>query len=118
MTMSDSLSVRRLLSPLLAVLMGLALGGCGAVIPRVTPELVVAAQQYDPVVDSDRLEHARNLYVTRCGSCHSLNDPRDYTAQEWPDWMRKMARKAKLTSAQERSLLVFVLAARDLPPPP
>ena len=96
----------------------IALGGCGAVIPRVTPELVTLAQRYDPTIDTVRMEQTRELYVTRCSSCHSLNDPRAYSAAEWPDWMRKMARKAKLKDGQERALLTFVLAARDLPLPP
>ena len=93
----------------------LMMGGCGSVIPRVTPELVAVAQQRDKTVNADILERSRALYVTRCSSCHTLNDPRDYTAEEWPDWMQKMARKAKINAAQERELLLFVLAARDLP---
>jgi uncharacterized protein YceK len=93
----------------------LILGGCGAVIPRVTPELVALAQQREATVNTESLEKSRALYVTRCSSCHSLNDPRDYSEKEWPDWMHKMARKAKINAEQEQYLLVFVLAARDLP---
>lgn len=93
-----------------------ALPGCGAVIPRVTPELVGYAQRHDHTADLPGMETARTLYVNRCNSCHSLNDPRGYDEQEWHGWMRKMARKAKLTPAQEASVLVFVLAARETPP--
>ena len=93
----------------------LILGGCGAVIPRVTPELVALAQQREKAASAGYLEESRALYVTRCSSCHSLNDPRDYTEEDWPGWMHKMARKAKISSEQEQQLLVFVLAARDLP---
>ncbi len=93
-----------------------ALAGCGAVIPRVTPELVGYARKHDQATDLPAMEVARALYVNRCNSCHSLNDPRGYDEQEWHDWMRKMARKAKLTPAQEASVLVFVLAARETPP--
>ncbi|MBA3938426.1 MAG: hypothetical protein H0X38_13270 [Planctomycetes bacterium] len=93
-----------------------ALAGCDAVIPRVTPELVGYAQRRDPAADLPGMEVARTLYVNRCNSCHSLNDPRAYDEQEWHTWMRKMARKAKLTSTQEAAMLVFVLAARETPP--
>ncbi len=93
-----------------------AVAGCGAVIPRVTPELVGYAQRRDPAADLPGMEVARTLYVNRCNSCHSLNDPRGYDEQEWHGWMRKMARKAKLTAAQEAAVLVFVLAARETPP--
>ena len=91
------------------------MGSCSAVIPRVTPELVAVAQQREKTVNADTLERSRALYVTRCSSCHSLNDPRDYTAEEWPGWMQKMARKAKINSEQERQILLFILAAHDLP---
>jgi uncharacterized membrane protein len=93
----------------------LIMGGCGTVIPRVTPELIAIAEKREKTVNSETLERSRALYITRCSSCHSLNDPRDYTESEWPDWMHKMARKAKINATQEHELLLFVLAARDLP---
>ena len=91
------------------------MGGCGAVIPRVTPELVALAQKREKTVSAESLEASRALYVSRCSSCHSLNDPRDYTEEDWPDWMHKMARKANINTPQEQHLLFFILAARDLP---
>jgi mono/diheme cytochrome c family protein len=106
------------LQPVGVALVALTFAGCGAVIPRVTPELVTAAQQRDPSLDALALERVRSLYVDRCSSCHSLNDPRAYSAEEWPDWMRKMARKSKLTVADEQHLLTFVLTAREMPLPP
>lgn len=99
-------------------LTALTLAGCGAVIPRVTPALVSAAQQRDPTLDAPALERVRSLYVDRCSSCHSLSDPRDYSAAEWPEWMHKMARKSKLNAADEQRLLTFVLTAREMPLPP
>jgi hypothetical protein len=104
--------------PLAALTAGVLLTGCGAVIPRVTPELVTLAHQHDPAVSDVDLERTRTLFINRCGSCHAVNDPRDYTPAEWADWLRKMGRKAKLRGHQEADLLVFVLAARDLPPEP
>ena len=91
------------------------MGGCGAVIPRVTPELVALAHQRESTANTESLEKSRALYVTRCSSCHSLNDPHDYSEKDWPAWMHKMALKAKISTEQEQQLLVFVLAARDLP---
>ena len=91
----------------------LGLAGCGAVIPRVTPTFVTLAQQRDPTIGAERLDQLRTLYVNRCSSCHSLNDPRDYDEAEWATWMRKMAPKAKLDATQEREVLLFILAARE-----
>lgn len=99
-------------------LVALTLAGCGVVIPRVTPELVTAAQQRDPALDAAALERVRTLYVDRCSSCHTLTDPRAYSAAEWPDWMHKMARKSKLSATDEQRMLTFVLTAREMPLPP
>lgn len=100
----------RRLGTLLAILV---LAGCG--VPRVTPELVTIAQRSDPTTNGERLESARTLYVTRCSSCHSLHVPLDYEVSEWRGWMRKMSRKAKLTTGQDSEILAFIFAARELP---
>lgn len=109
-------------SKFLLLVATLGLTGCGAVIPRVTPEFMAVVQQRAPkmgltINGPEQLESIRNLYINRCSSCHSLNDPRDYNEPEWHEWMHKMKKKAKLTTEHEQNLLLFVLAARDLPIP-
>jgi len=51
---------------------------------------------------------ARNLYLSRCTSCHRLYDPRNYSDDEWKLWMAKMSRKAKLDPNQKELLYRYL----------
>ena len=99
----------------LGLVLGLALASCDTRIPTVTPEFVAHAQRQDPSLSTAGLEHARSLYVNRCGSCHALTDPQTYDEPQWRHWMQRMAPKARLDAEQSQAVLGFILAARDLP---
>ena len=99
----------------LALVLGLALVSCDTRIPVVTPELVAHAQKRDASVNTSGMEHARSLYVNRCGSCHALTDPLTYGETEWRHWMQKMTPKARLDAHQSQAVLGYILAARDVP---
>ena len=91
----------------------LAAAGCGVRIPQVTPELVAVAVQRDATVTAERLERGRSLYVNRCGSCHSLSAPGEYSEREWNSWVHKMAPKSRLNRSQEMNIVTFLVVARD-----
>ena len=95
--------------------LGLALLGCDTRIPLVTPALVAQAQQRDSTASTAGMEHARSLYVNRCGSCHALTDPQTYDEPQWRHWMKRMAPKARLDAEQSQAVLGYILAARDVP---
>jgi mono/diheme cytochrome c family protein len=89
------------------------LASCGASpTPRVTPELLAAAQSDDAAVGADDLEHGRLVYIGNCASCHALPQPTSYDPPTWRKWMRSMAPKAKLEEVQARDALRYVLAVR------
>jgi mono/diheme cytochrome c family protein len=91
----------------------LVLASCGASpTPRVTPELLAAAQADDGAVGAGDLEHGREIYIGRCAACHALPRPADYDPPTWRKWMRSMAPKAKLDNGQEHDALRYVLAVR------
>jgi len=98
----------------LGLVLSLALVSCDTRIPVVTPEFVAHAQRQDPSVSTASLEHARSLYVKRCGSCHALSDPQAYDEPQWRHWMQRMAPKARLDAEQSQAVLGFILAARNL----
>ena len=50
------------------------------------------------------LSHGRMLYANKCAKCHKFYDPAGYDNAEWKMWMRKMSRKAHLTSDEEVEL--------------
>jgi len=96
-----------------AVLVALAMAGCGARLPPATPELAAVAQKRWPDLDVPKLESARQLYIQRCSSCHWLVEPRSETEKTWPTVIESMAKKAKITPAQQDQLLRYVLSVRD-----
>ena len=94
-----------------AVSIAAIIAGCGG-IPRVDAQLVSEALRHDPAISTTTLEASRALYITRCSSCHALNQPTDYPPDEWAMWIRKMTPKAKLTPDEARDMLTYILAAR------
>lgn len=55
-------------------------------------------------------ERGRILYETSCNKCHALYMPSSYGAGEWPFYVRKYGRKARL-SVEERELVLAYLQA-------
>lgn len=51
-----------------------------------------------------QLQKGRELYINKCGSCHTLFAPEKYNKTEWAKWVNRMAPKAKLS--EEQKLLV------------
>ena len=50
----------------------------------------------------DTLKQGQHLYENKCGSCHFLYKPGKYTKGKWDMAMVKMAKKAKLTTEEEK----------------
>jgi mono/diheme cytochrome c family protein len=57
-----------------------------------------------------QLERGRELYVTKCARCHSVEPVTRYSAQEWREIVPDMARKAKLGPADEAAVEAYVFA--------
>ncbi len=77
--------------------------------PAVTPALAKTTRA--PVSE---LARGYELHQLKCAKCHAFEDPADYTPDELrEDIMPVMARKAKLTAADEKAVLAYLLAARS-----
>lgn len=86
----------------------------------VTIVLVVACSSalYIPTsADADRagsstgqLMIGRNLYINKCGSCHNLHLPEQYTKKQWLKEMPEMQKKAKITEEESKQITSFLLA--------
>ena len=63
-------------------------------------------------VSTDTLVFGRNLYVSKCGSCHSLYQPGRFTKKGWEKVMPEMQKKAKCNN-QETSIIIQYLKARS-----
>ena len=74
------------------------LAGCATLSVPPPPASAAAA------TSAEEFDTARKLYINQCGRCHKFYNPNYYSSNEWNSWMRKMAKKSKLTSEQEEIL--------------
>ncbi len=54
------------------------------------------------------LQKGRDLYINKCGSCHTLFLPEKYNAVQWKFQVGRMADKANLTSGQTAEIFKYV----------
>jgi len=90
----------------------LLLGSCAAYLaPPVTPEF--AARSPAPLA---RLQRGYEVHQQSCAKCHPFEDPRNYSEAKWrTDIMPGMAEEAKLGEADQKAVLDYLLAARQIP---
>ncbi len=84
---------------------------------RIVPVLLLGAACTNAPVEHASLDpmvppHVRgkSIYETSCNRCHALYMPTSFGADEWPFFVRKYGRKARL-SAEERDLVTTYLQA-------
>lgn len=58
------------------------------------------------------LQRGRQLYIDRCGSCHNLYLPSQYSAADWKKNVHEMHTRAKTDTLQERLILDYILAGK------
>jgi len=63
---------------------------------------------------SAKLALGRELYITKCAKCHSVEPVKDYSATEWSKIMPEMAEKSKLNAAETEAVTDYVAAALRL----
>lgn len=56
-------------------------------------------------------EQGRTLYVRSCGRCHALYMPTSFFPDEWPYYVRKYGRKARLNKGQRDLVLNYLQGA-------
>jgi cytochrome c5 len=96
-----------------AVLAVLAAGitACGAVgaVPPVASDARWANERW-PGTTVEELAHGRDVFVSRCSSCHGLPRPDVKSHDEWASVLDEMAVRAKLSS-DDRDLVLRYLSA-------
>ena len=50
----------------------------------------------------------QKIYTVKCGTCHGLKEPREYTSKEWVPILNSMAKKANLTDGEKFSVAAYV----------
>lgn len=88
------------------------IAGCAnleTVVPPVTPALVARTHG-----DSSMLASGRGIFLAQCTACHAPESVPAH-AGKWPGIIREMAPRSRLTPAEERAVLAYVLAAERAP---
>ncbi len=66
-----------------------------------------------PIPDGTKpvnLDAGKTVYVTKCGSCHALKNPGDYTVDQMYAFLKTEIPKAKLSSKEGEQVTAYFLA--------
>jgi hypothetical protein len=78
--------------------------------PIVTPQMAGARKgQYR---DLTALREGRTLFAYRCIECHTLPVVWHYSADDWPEIVDTMSRRASLKPGERDAIVAYILAAR------
>ncbi|MEY2439640.1 MAG: hypothetical protein QOI34_1025 [Verrucomicrobiota bacterium] len=78
--------------------------------PPVTSQMAVAGREQH--VEVATLHHGRALFAQRCIECHTLPPVWHYRAEDWPEIVNDMSRRASLSPSDRTAILAYILAAR------
>ncbi|RTL57140.1 MAG: hypothetical protein EKK37_13900 [Sphingobacteriales bacterium] len=62
------------------------------------------------VVSADLIAEGKTTYESKCGRCHALHAPDEFSAEKWVPYVDAMAIKAKLTDTEKANVLAYVQA--------
>lgn len=111
MKKSTRASSSRSISRLAAFAGAALLAACaGTNVPQPTAKSLEFAQRNGQNTTLASLKHGRTLYVGRCSACHSLHQPREYAAGNWPRLVEGMAVNAQINVDQERDITAYLVA--------
>ena len=77
-----------------------------------TSDVAVAKKHWSDA-DSLSLREGYNLYVNKCGACHTLHRPSRYDENKWRKEIPLMKDSAKISDAQVELILRYVLTKRE-----
>jgi mono/diheme cytochrome c family protein len=99
---------------LVASLLIAALAACGgSAIPEPTVADASRGSAHFPDLTLSELQHGRTLYVSRCGSCHTLKRPAELSATQWQGEVEEMRNKngVKLSDAEAKAIVRYLAVA-------
>ena len=94
-----------------ASLLSFSLAACGgSPIPKPTAADASRGAAHFPGVTLAELEQGRGLYVSRCGSCHTLKRPGELAPQQWEHEVTEMREKngVKLSDAEAQAIVRYL----------
>lgn len=77
-------------------------------VPNPTPQMASAAGK-----SLGQLQRGHEVFMLKCGECHTYMLPQDLDIDEWEDAMPKMIRHAGLPESDERAVLDYVVGVKS-----
>jgi hypothetical protein len=96
--------MRSRLSPALAAGILITIAGCSASL------YVPADEDVSPGETRAALLQGRELYVEKCGSCHSLHLPEHFSPTSWERSLGEMRPRARITEGDSALILRYLIA--------
>lgn len=96
------------------LVLALVVAACaGSRMPVPTAADASRASAHFPDVTLSELSHGRTLYVSRCGSCHTLKPPSELSPAQWQVEVDEMREKngVKLDDAEARAIVRYLAIA-------
>ena len=100
--------MKRILSVSIWSIFVLFFGSCS---PKTTATKTTAETKENPdknytvILNSS---YGKEVFESKCGNCHDLNKPSDYTFKAWNPIMDRMAKKANLDYLQKQNVLGYL----------
>lgn len=57
----------------------------------------------------ENLKQGRELYINKCGKCHTAFSPSKYTAQQWAPQVNRMQKRAKVSDIEKEMINQYLI---------
>lgn len=88
---------------------------CSPVGFKLTVEDVELAKTKWNDITQEQLNAGNKLYVAKCGGCHLLYTPNNYSEKKWLEVLPVMEKKAKLMQEQSDLIMKYVITKSYTP---
>jgi hypothetical protein len=104
---------------LIAIVISLAIAiagfaSCAGSIPIPTESDAKWASQAWAGTTVHNLTTGRKLYIEKCGGCHSLSTPTQYSVLEWECIVEKMKIRAAVSEEEKNLMMRYLVTIREV----
>jgi mono/diheme cytochrome c family protein len=101
-----------------AALLAGVLGGCAGRLPEPNAADAMRAARRWPGTTVTDLHRGKQQYAQNCAGCHGLIDPRQFPSHRWPEFVKEMAGRSRMTSGDVNDLTRYLVVAAESPRTP